>query len=291
MMASILKPKIHVMPLSDSLGASVTGIDISRPLDPETAAEITQAWHDYLVLIFPDQDLTQEQQLTFAQHFGETGTRSQRAEDRPEGADYNAAIMLVTNIKDDKGSYIGSLPDGEMYFHHDRCYMPKPDKGTLLYAIDIPLTGGNTRFSNMYRAYEKIPLEIKKQLKGRTALQVYNYGLTEKVDIDGDLTGIHNRSQPVFVSHPETGRTALYVNRLITARIDGISRDESDGILEELFAISEAPGNYYEHVWTVGELAMWDNYCSCHARTDFPREERRLLRRCTLLGEEMIPAN
>lgn len=290
-MASVLKSQISLTPLSEVVGARVTGVDISKPLDAETVSYLTQAWQDHIVLIFPDQKLTQEQQLTFARHFGDTGTRSRSAEARPEGADYNAAIMLVTNVKDEKGKYVGSLPDGEMYFHHDMCYMPKPHKGTMLYAIDLPSTGGHTRFSNMYRAYELIPANLKKQLEGCTALQVYDYHMTKTVDIDGDMSGIHNKSQPIFVKHPETGRTALYVNRLMTARIDGVPRDESDAILEELYAISEAPENYYEHIWTEGELAMWDNYCSCHARTDFPAAERRLLRRCTLLGEKMIPAS
>jgi len=289
-MASVLESELTVTPLSDAVGAKVTGIDIGKPLNAQLVKEITQAWHDYIVLIFPEQELTQSQQLNFAKMFGDTGTRSRRPEQRPEGANYNDAIMLVTNVKDEKGRYVGSLPDGEMYFHHDMCYMPKPHKGTMLYAIDIPSTGGNTRFSNMYRAYDLIPEKLKNQLKDRTALQVYDYHMTQTVDIDGDMTGIHNRSQPIFVRHPETGRTALYVNRLMTARIDGIPRDESDAILEELFTISEAGSNFYEHTWTEGELAMWDNYCSCHARTDFPANERRLLRRCTLLGQEMIAA-
>ena len=289
-MASVLKSRLSVTPLSEALGAKVTGVDIGKPLTAQLVKEITQAWHDYIVLIFPEQELTQSQQLNFAKEFGDTGTRSRRPEQRPEGANYNDAIMLVTNVKDEKGRYVGSLPDGEMYFHHDMCYMPKPHKGTMLYAIDIPSTGGNTRFSNMYRAYDLIPEKLKKELKDRTALQVYDYHMTQTVDIDGDMTGIHNRSQPIFVRHPETGRTALYVNRLMTARIDGIPRDESDAILEELYIISESASNFYEHTWTEGELAMWDNYCSCHARTDFPANERRLLRRCTLLGQEMIAA-
>ena len=289
-MASVLKSRLSVTPLSEALGAKVTGVDIGKPLTAQLVKEITQAWHDYIVLIFPEQELTQSQQLNFAKEFGDTGTRSRRPEQRPEGANYNDAIMLVTNVKDEKGRYVGSLPDGEMYFHHDMCYMPKPHKGTMLYAIDIPSTGGNTRFSNMYRAYDLIPDKLKKELKDRTALQVYDYHMTQTVDIDGDMTGIHHRSQPIFVRHPETGRTALYVNRLMTARIDGIPRDESDAILEELYIISESASNFYEHTWTEGELAMWDNYCSCHARTDFPANERRLLRRCTLLGQEMIAA-
>ena len=228
--------------------------------------------------------------LAFAANFGTLGTRSRSVDRRPEGADYHDGVMLVTNKKDAAGNYVGSLPDGEMYFHHDMCYMPQPHKGTLLYAIDLPSTGGHTLFTNMYRAYDKIPEALKKTLAGRTALQVYDFHMTETVDIDGDLTGIHHLSQPIFVQHPVSGRTALYVNRLMTARVDGLPRDESDAILSELWDIAEAPENVYEHVWAEGELAMWDNYCSCHARTDFPATERRLLRRCTLVGQEMIAA-
>jgi taurine dioxygenase len=281
---------LSVTPTGAALGARVDGLDLSRPLDAPTVQALHDLWMEHIVLYFPGQILTQDQQLAFAANFGTTGTRSRRAEQRPEGADYHDGIMLITNKKDESGRYVGSLPDGEMWFHHDMCYMPEPHKGTFLYAIDLPSTGGNTKFANMYRAYDLIPAALKATLKGRTALQVYDYATTEKVDIDGDLSRIHHRSQPVFVTNPDTGRTALYVNRLMTARIDGLPRDESDAILQELFAIAEDPANVYEHVWTKDDLLMWDNRCSIHARTDFAPTERRLLRRCTILGAPMIAA-
>jgi taurine dioxygenase len=289
-MASTLKNKLTITPTGAALGARVTGPNLRETLDAETASALIQAWQDHIVLIFPDQDLTQDQQLAFAANFGTLGTRSRRPEQRPEGSDYHDGVMLISNLKDEHGKYIGSLPDGEMYFHHDMCYVPEPHKGTMLYALELPSTGGHTRFTNMYRAYDIIPADLKKKLAGRTALQVYDYHMTETVDIDGDMTGIHNLSQPIFVRHPATGRTALYVNRLMTARIDGLPRDESDAILNTLFDIAEAPENVFEHIWKVGDLALWDNVCSCHARTDFPATERRLLRRCTLLGQPMIAA-
>lgn len=289
-MATTLTTKLEITPTGSALGVRVTGVDLSAPLSAETVSALTQAWLDHIVLIFPDQQLTQEQQLAFAANFGELGTRSRRAEQRPEGADYHAGVMMITNLKDEDGNYIGSLPDGEMFFHHDMCYIAEPHKGTFLYAIEIPSTGGNTCFTNMYRAYDKIPAELKKSLAGRTALQVYDYHTTETVDIDGDLTGIHNLSQPIFIRHPVTGRTALYVNRLMTARIDGLPREESDAILEELCDISEAADNVYQHDWAVGDLVMWDNFCSCHARTDFPATDRRVMRRCTTQGQAIIAA-
>ncbi len=281
---------IQVEKLTPTIGARITGVDLAERLDAECVDAIRRAWLENIVIVFPGQQLTLQQQTAFAGNFGTVGVRSRRAEDRPEGADYHAGIMLISNIRDEKGVPIGSLPDGEMWYHHDMCYMPAPHKSTMLYSIEIPSRGGNTRFTNMYAAYDNLPKALKQKLAGRTALQVYDYKTTAKVDIDGDLTGIHNRSQPIFVVNPDTGRVALYVNRLMTARIDGLPRDESDAILDRLFAISEDPATIYEHVWSVGDLLMWDNRCSCHARTDFPDGERRLLRRCTLEGAPMIAA-
>ena len=114
--------------------------------------------------------------------------------------------------------------------------------------------------------------------------------MTEKVDIGNGLDGIKHEWQPVFVTHPETGRTALYVSRLMTAEIEGLDRGEGDAILEELFDISEDQAVVYEHAWTPGDVAMWDNRCSIHARTDFPASERRLFRRCTVEGGPTVPA-
>jgi len=282
---------ISIEPTGAALGAYVRGINLNDPLDAETRAQILDAWNEHIVLIYQDQDLTMKSQLAFAANFGGLGTRSRKEEARPEGADFNPSIMMITNLKDEKGNYIGSLPDGEMYFHHDMCYMPEPHKGTYLYAIEIPSRGGHTCYTNMYRAYDLIPERLKKLLAGKRAMQVYDYDTTSTPDVEKDLSQIHHRWQPIFVRHPETGRTALYVNRLMTAIIEDMERSESDEILSELYEISEAPDNVYEHVWTVGDLVMWDNFASCHARTDFPPEDRRVMRRCTTEGGPMIAAD
>lgn len=282
---------IKIEPSGAALGAFVRDVDLNQPLTDALRQQILAAWQKHIVLIFPEQDLSQKAQLSFASNFGDLGTRSRRAEARPEGAEFNPNIMMVSNLRDEQGNYIGSLPDGEMYFHHDMCYMPEPHRGTYLYALEIPSAGGNTKFTNMYRAYEKLPERLKTLLKGKTAVQVYDYDQTSTPDVQKDLSGIHHRSQPIFIRHPETNKTALYVNRLMTAVIDGMSREQSDAILSEMHDISEANENVYEHVWSVGDLVMWDNFASCHARTDFPASERRVMRRCTTEGGPMIAAD
>ncbi len=277
---------LHIRKLHDTIGAEVTGIDLARPLSDAEAAGIERAWLDHLVLVFRDQALDLEAQLRFSGQFGVVGERSRPAEIRPEGADFHPAIMLISNIREN-GRPIGSLPDGEMWFHHDMCYVAEPYRGTMLYAIDIPSRGGNTLFANMYAAYDRLDAATKQRIAGARALQIYNYSVTEKVPLDGDLDAYPHFVQPVAITHPRTGRKALYVNPLITARIEGLAQDESAELLEVLFGFTEDRGLIYEHVWREGDLVMWDNWCSCHARTDFPETERRLLRRCTILGEAL----
>jgi taurine dioxygenase len=280
------KERLDIRPLSDAIGAEIRGIDLSKPLDDATVAAITDAWHEHIVLLFRDQDIDTDQQIAFAEHFGDVGVRSRPADRRPEGADYNAAIMLVSNVKKD-GKYIGSLPDGEMWFHHDMCYDKAPHKGTFLYAMELPSTGGNTKYANMYTAYDKLSDDMKERIKGKRALQIYDFATRETVDISDDISKYKHEIQPVTITHPVTGRRALYVNPLITARIEDMPEDESRAMLDELFAYADDPSIVYEHEWRHGDLMMWDNWCSAHARTDFPASDRRMLRRCTVKGQPL----
>jgi taurine dioxygenase len=277
---------IEIVPLSEGLGAEIRGLDLRAPFDAATLDAVTAAWHAHIVLLFRDQTLNQDEQLRFAAQFGTVGERARPPERRPEGADYNAAVMLISNIREN-GQPIGSLPDGEMWFHHDMSYVEAPHQGTMLYAIELPSQGGNTLFANMYMAYDRLDAATKARIKGRKVLQVYDYATTGRVDLGDGYTQFKHYFQPVAITHPLTGRKALYVDPLITVRIEDMAADESDALLDELFSFTERRELIYEHVWRPGDLMMWDNWCSCHARTDFPHEQRRLLRRCTILGREL----
>ena len=276
----------EAVPLSDALGAEIKGVDLSQPIDDATVAAIEAAWAEHIVLLFRNQRLDEDRQLEFAARFGELGARARPPERRPEGANYNDAVMLVSNVKRN-GVYIGSLQDGEMWFHHDMCYDPAPYKGTFLYAIELPSTGGNTLFANMYSAYDRLSAATRERIRGRRALQIYDFAMRERVDISEDIRRYKHCVQPVSISHPVTGRRALYVNPLITARIEDFPERESDELLEELFGFAQNREIIYEHEWRIGDLVMWDNWCSCHARTDFPATERRMLRRCIIKGQPL----
>jgi taurine dioxygenase len=281
---------IVVTPLSPACGAHISGVDLTRPLLPGAVAAIKDAWGKHLVLVFRGQSISEEQQLRFACYFGDLGRRKKAPEPlrgRAEGIyQTNEKVLLVSNIKVD-GAPIGAFGEGEFWFHIDSGYTARPYKYTFLHALELPSTGGNTMFSNMYKAYEAVPAALKQKLRGKKALHIHEYKRSEKADISGDISGVPHYYHPVFITHPETGRKTLFVDRLMTARIEGFEPSESDKILEELYAIGERRDFIYEHVWQPGDFLMWDNRCTIHARTDFPKDERRLLRRCTVEGEPL----
>ncbi|MGB0630900.1 MAG: TauD/TfdA dioxygenase family protein [Alphaproteobacteria bacterium] len=277
---------LELTKLDAPLGAEINGLDLTEKLSAPTVASLLQAWYDHQVLVIRDQDLTPQQLVDFTAQLGEPGRpRMPSQAVRDIILDLPPEVMIVSNVRVD-GKPLGLAHDGEMWFHSDMCYAEIPHTATLLYAVDLPSTGGNTKFADMYAAYDNLRPETRDRLEGRKALQVHDYKRTERPGVDLDLSKIGNHAHPVFITHPETGRKALYVNRLMTARIEGFDREESDALLEELFAVGENPAIIYEHVWRPGDLVMWDNRCITHARTDFPHEERRLLRRTTLIGTE-----
>jgi taurine dioxygenase len=277
---------ITVTPLSAACGAEIAGIDLRAPIDAATAKEIEDAFHEHVVVVFRGQDITEDEQMAFANAFGGLGDRKRSPNGSTPGGSYDTPFMFVTNIVDEKtGEPIGAFGDGEMWFHHDTSYYERPHKATLLYSITLPDRGGNTCFANMYKAYENIPADLKAKLEGRKVLQLHDYKRRERIDIyNSDISGMLQHEQPIFVTHPATRRKALYISRLMSARIEGLSPDENEEILNRLFDISEDPSIVFEHEWKKGDLVMWDNYASIHMRRDFPRDQPRLMRRLTLNG-------
>jgi taurine dioxygenase len=285
---------IQVTPLSPACGAEIKGVDLTKPLSRETVEAIKDAWGKHLVLVFRGQKLSQDDQLRFASYFGDLGLRKKAPEklrSRNEGTLQESnkdadKVLLVSNIKVD-GKPIGAFGEGEFWFHIDSGYTSKPYRYTFLYALELPSTGGNTMFSNMYKAYEAVPAALKDKLKGRKALHIHEYNRAKQASSSGDISDIPHHYHPLFITHPDTGRKTLFVDRLMTTRIEGMDQAESDAILGQLYEIGERREFIFEHVWRLGDFLMWDNRCTIHARTDFPKEERRLLRRCTVEGEPL----
>lgn len=279
---NLMTHSLEVTKLPAALGAEIGGVDLREDLPDEVFHQILRAWYDNLVIVLRNQDLSEDQQWQFGARFGPLAGGHNR-----ELEASRAGIAYVSNVRKD-GKPMGILPDGEMQFHSDQSYREQPSQGSMLHAIKIPRVGGNTRFANCYEAYATLPEDVKQRLNGLRAQHVYDYKLNPTLRGREIAPDAPTWVQPVVRIHPVTRRKALYVSRLMTARIEGISEQESDALLALLFDHAEQPRFIYEHVWRSGDVVMWDNRCTLHARTTFDPSETRLLRRITLKGEPVI---
>jgi len=280
---------VTVTPLSDACGAQISGVDMKSNLSKDDTETIYEAWLDHLVIVIRNQHhLTPADQKNFCGHFGKVGEYN-RPKDRQHPNYASGEIMLVSNIREG-GKVIGAHPDGEMMWHTDTPYLQTPHKATTLYGVEIPNIGGNTKFSNQYKVYDALPQELKKKLNGLQAMNCYEFGTTIKTFEKYDREAVPHHPHPIFRKHPETGRAAVYVCPLMTEEIIGMDEGEGKAILDEIYSLQHQPQFVYSHKWEVGDFVMWDNRCLLHARTDFPREQRRLLRRVTISDESAVLA-
>ena len=275
---------IEFIPLSATMGVEVRGLDLAQPMDARTSSALHTAWLDHILLVFRGQMLDDPALKRSAAWLGAPAEISMPVDRR---GDDDVAIALISNVRDEAGQPIGALGDGDMWFHHDNSFTEAPDKATWLYAVELPSTGGNTLFGNCYRAYQALPDHLRRAIAGREVLQVYDFTVRERPNLD-DLSDVPHFWQPAVIVHPVTGRESLYVDRLMTAAISGYDRSASDALIEEVCVYNEHAD--YEHVWQPGDYVIWDNRCSVHARTEFPAHERRLLKRGKVAGEALIAA-
>jgi taurine dioxygenase len=281
---------VTVTPLTQNIGAEISGIDLSQELDDKTRAVILQAWLDHGIIVFHDQVLSEHDQVEVSKIFGDLHQRPRpadmRNESKREDADpYDGYTMLVSNIREN-GKPIGSLPDGEMEFHADMSYVETPARATVLYGVEVPKKGGDTLFASTTAAYDALDDDTKALLSGRKALQGFLHGTTLRENNTTHLSHAH----PAVMVIPETGGKSLYISQLMTFAIEGLDKAESAALLERLFKHIEQPQFRYSHQWQPNDLIIWDNRTTVHARTDFDPNERRLLRRFVTIGEQPIPA-
>ncbi len=269
-----------------ALGAEIQGVDL-RTIDDAGFARIHRAWLDHLVLLFRGQELTDDDLIAFSRRFGaldwapvqETGRRF--VEGHPE-------IYVVSNVIEN-GVPIGSLGAGEAVWHTDMSYLEAPPKASMLYALEIPPAGGNTYFCNMYLVYELLPEELRRRIAGLTLKHdgTYNSGgyVRQGVTAVDDPVASAGVFHPLVVTHPESGRRALYLGRRRNAYIGGLPLAESEALLDELWSYTAREDVSWGHEWRTGDVVLWDNRCTMHRRDPFDPESRRVLHRTQIKGE------
>ncbi|MCS0806765.1 TauD/TfdA family dioxygenase [Massilia agilis] len=270
-----------------ALGAEVLGLDLHAPLPDEEFARIHRAHLDHHVLVFRDQHITPQQQIAFSRRFGPLQIHVLRQFQLPG----HEEILVVSNIKEN-GKPIG-LGDAGRMWHSDLSYKALPSLGSMLHAQELPATGGDTLFANMHRAWDELPLALRRAVEGRHAEHSYlaNYEeLRERSPWRPALTleqvaEVKPVAHPIVRTHPENGRNALFVSEHFTTRILGIPEDESRDLLDQLFAHSVRPEFIYRHRWQPHDLLFWDNRSVMHLATGCPDNQRRKLYRTTIEGD------
>ena len=271
---------LGVKPIKDTFVGEVEPIDL-RKVDDATVTELSKAWNEYQVLVFHGLKMEEADLVAFSKRFGdlEIHVRTEYlSREYPE-------ILYVSNMKDDTGRAIGILSQGEVGWHYDQIYLPRPALGSFLLAHTLPKDKGETSFADMSRAYEMLPQETKDIIDGRNAVQSYAaFNKTYSVPTDKKQTKqTPDVEHPIVRTHPITGRKALYICPGMTTQIVGLPADESQSVLDELFEWTVRPEFVYTHKWQAGDGVMWDNACTMHRREPFDESQSRLMKRTTIL--------
>ena len=268
---------LDLLPLTPALGAEVRGIDLAVEPGAEEREALVAALNRYGVLVFRKQTITEEQQKAFTRGFGTVQSPF-------GGKRVGKETLFVGNVIAPDG-IPGEIANGEMWFHQDGCYSEKPTKQSFLYALEIPERGGNTKFASTARAFANLPIDLRERAIDADIHFTFHY---DSVVRDEKTKTGPQFTHPLVIAHPATGLPLLFCNRLMANAIVGWPESESAATIERLCAELERPDNVYEHVWTVGDLVVWDNLATVHARTDFDPNARRLLRRTTTIGTRPV---
>ena len=270
---------IDVNPVSGALGAEITGVDISLPLDTEVVSEIRKALLNHLVIFFQNQVITPQQQLNFAEQFGLPIEYPQL-----KGLPECPLVTEVIKLEHETLNFGG-------VWHSDTTYLQQPPMASMLYAIEIPPYGGDTLFSNQYMAYETLSDGLKKTLSELVAVNTSSKPEVSMTREDrmreaGMELNVLSALHPAVRTHPETGSKALYVNIAHTTHFEDWTEQESKSLLEFLFQHQVRPEFTCRFRWEKNSLAFWDNRCVQHNPVNDYQGFRRIMHRVTIAGDE-----
>ncbi len=275
----------EVVPTGSALGAEARGIDL-RHIDDALFGELHRAWLDHEVLLVRGQQLSDHDLIAFSRRFGDLDWAPVQENGR-RFVDGLPEIYIVSNVVEN-GVPIGSLGAGEAVWHTDMSYLEQPPKASILYALEVPESGGNTEFISMYRVYEALPAQLRNRIDGLRLKHdgTYNSGgyVRQGVTAVDDPVSSPGAYHPLVPAHPETGRKLLYLGRRRNAYIDGLQLAESEKLLDELWSYTTRDEFIWTHRWKPGDLVLWDNRSTMHRRDSFDPATRRVLHRTQIKG-------
>ncbi|MBX3650910.1 MAG: TauD/TfdA family dioxygenase [Burkholderiales bacterium] len=280
-----LKSNIKFTMVSPVLGANVECGSVASLSDSEIST-IRNGLLENMVLLFRNQKLSDPELIQFGKRLGELDIAPFGYTNNQKERQYEE-MVIISNVKEG-GVPIGVLGDAEVVWHSDNSYRENPLSFSLLYSVELPDSGGETGFSNMYLAYEALPADIKSKIQNLVIKHDITYNSA------GDLRrGFKDSSDPVTApgpyhpivrTHPETGYNALYLGRRPNAYICGLSVEESESLLNMLWTHATQDRFTWHHSWKIGDLLIWDNRCLMHRRNPFNPKARRVMHRLQFAG-------
>ncbi|MCH2630317.1 MAG: TauD/TfdA family dioxygenase [Nisaea sp.] len=274
------------------IGAEVTGVDLRTPLDEDAFDKIHSLWMENLVLIFPNQLVSDEQHIKFANQFGNLEVHPSLA----HRSTRNKEIYRVSNV-DESGNIIRAHDTAWQYinlswlWHTDSSFRSVPSKGSILHGIETTREGGNTLFANMYQAYSDLDADTKRRVDGLYVVHDHDFIIKQSRELSkksdkGSYDKLPPVRHPLVQIHPVTGRRSLFLSPHTMDYIEGMERVESRKLLDELIHHAIAEKFVYRHNWTNHDIVMWDNRCTMHAVEPFDNTSvRRIMHRVTLVGD------
>ena len=287
---------MDVITTGRALGAEIIGIDLSTDVSATQREFIFNTYIENHVLLFRGQHLSFSDLLRLRELFGPPGQAANQLLGlgrkkylRDEVPD---DITIISNIVDAEGKPLGALGDGEAFWHTDSSFTEKPISASLLHAIEVTEQGGETAFLNMYKAYEELPAELAARIDGKYVnhSKLHNSAGMRRPEF-ADVTDPSQApgvKHPLVRTHPVTGRKCLYLGRRLNSYIFGLSLDESEVLLDEIWAHTCQDKYVWQHKWRVGDLIVWDNRCTMHHQTAFARTARRAMHKSTSAGEAVV---
>ncbi|MBL23716.1 MAG: taurine catabolism dioxygenase TauD [Rhodospirillaceae bacterium] len=283
---------MEIIPTDAALGAEVRGIDATKPITGADKDAVMEAYHKYLVLLFRDQDLDPQQQIDFAQTFGELGMPAQgllglgKKPNQPD--ELPATISCISNIKVD-GKAIGNLGNLEAMWHTDSSFVERPPSASVLHGKEVPPDGGDTSFLNMYAALEDMPAELLAEIEDRVCRhsQVHSSNGVKRPEFEEvtDISEAPGPEHPFIRLHVESKRKCLFLGRRLNSYVPGMTTEESEAFLDRLWAHTIQDKFVWSHQWRVGDVLVWDNRCTMHHRTAFDDSKRRRMYKVQIMGE------
>lgn len=279
------KSNIQFRPLSPILGAEVVGEGIASLSDTQVE-EVRKGLLDNMILLFRNQKLSDPELIQFGKRlgvldiapFGYTNNQKERKYEE---------MVIISNVKEG-GTPIGVLGDAEVVWHSDNSYRENPLSFSLLHSIELPEKGGETGFSNMYLAYEMLPAEVKSKIQSLVIKHDITYNsageLRRGFKHSSDPIAVPGPYHPIVRTHPDTGYNALYLGRRPNAYVCGLSIEESEDLLNMLWAHATQNQFTWHHSWKLGDVLIWDNRCLMHRRNPFDPKARRIMHRLQFSG-------